>query len=291
MAIDDLTRRHLLAGLGALGLAGCKKSGGAAAPAARRIVTVGGAITETVYALGLGGEVVAADTSSIFPEEAKKLPQVGYQRALSAEGVVALKPTLVLASHDAGPPAVIEQIKASGVEVTIVPGPPTIEGAQAKMRAIGQRLGKVSEAEALAARIATQAAPGLAQAKAAATRPRVLAVFARGPGAIMVSGTGSAAASMVELAGGQSASEGIAGTKPMTSEAAVSSRADVLLATTQGIESVGGLDGLVRTAGLSETPAAKNRRVIVLDDLLLLGFGPRTGDAVTQLARLLHGAG
>ena len=85
--------------------------------------------------------------------------------------------------------------------------------------------------------------------------------------------------------------EGIAGTKPMTSEGAIGSRAEVLLATTQGIESVGGLEGLVSTAGLAETPAARSRRVIVLDDLLLLGFGPRTGEAVSQLARALHGAG
>ncbi|RYE82810.1 MAG: hemin ABC transporter substrate-binding protein, partial [Myxococcales bacterium] len=167
MAMDDLTRRHLLAGLGALGLGGCGKSRAPAAPAARRLVTVGGAITEIVYALGLGGEVVAADTSSIFPPEATKLPQVGYQRALSAEGVMALKPTLVLASHDAGPPVALEQIKAAGVEVVVIPGPPTIEGAQAKVRAVGQRLGRTSEAEALAARIAREAAPGLALAKAA----------------------------------------------------------------------------------------------------------------------------
>lgn len=288
--MDELTRRGLLGWLGGLALAGCQRTAGPA-PAGRRLVTVGGAITEAVYALGAGGDVVGTDTSSLFPAEATRLTQVGYQRTLSAEGVIALRPTLVLASQDAGPPAALEQIRAAGVTVEVIPAPPSIAGAQAKVRAVGQKLGRTREAEEIAARIEKEAAPGIARGQAVTAKPRVLAVFARGPGAVMVSGRGSAAASMIELAGGQSAAEGIEGTKSLTSESAIASRADILLATTAGLESMGGVDGLLRTPGLAETPAGKARRVVMLDDLLLLGFGPRTGEAVTRLAGALHGAG
>lgn len=285
--METVYRRTFLT-IVAASVAGCRRGGGEVKPTEARLVTVGGAITETVFALGLGGQVVGTDTSSTFPAEAAGRAQVGYQRALSSEGVLGLRPTLVLASQDAGPPAALEQLRGAGVEVLIVKAEPSVEGAKAKARALGERLGRKAEAEALVARIEREVSQSSALPRRG--KPRVLAVFARGPGAVMVSGQGSAAVSMIELAGGESAIPAVEGTKPLTAEAAVAARPDVLLATTHGVEGLGGVDGLLRAPGLADTPAGRARRVVVLDDLLLLGFGPRTGEAATALVKALHGA-
>jgi iron complex transport system substrate-binding protein len=288
MAAPRISRR---ASLALLALAACKPSSSSdAAPAARRLVTVGGAITEIAFALGVGGEIVGVDSSSTFPAEATRLPQVGYQRALSAEGVLALRPTLVLASQDAGPPAALEQLRGAGVAVRVIPGEPSAEGAQAKIRGAAAALGRADQGEALATRLGVALKEAQAQADGK-PRLRVLCVFARGAGTVLISGKGSAAAAMVALAGAENAAPEIEGSKPLTPESALAARPDVLLATTHGIEGLGGVDGLLRQPGLADTPAGKARRVVVLDDLLLLGFGPRTGEALRRLIEELHGRG
>ena len=118
-----------------------------------RVITLGGPVTETAFALGVGGQLVGTDTSSVYPDAATKLPQVGYQRAVAAEGVLALKPDLVLATNEAGPPAALEQIRAAGVKVVLVPNEYSVAGAQAKVRAIAAALGCDAEGDKLAAAI------------------------------------------------------------------------------------------------------------------------------------------
>ena len=118
------------------------------ADAAQRIVSIGGPVTEIVYALGAGGDVVGVDTSSTYPETATRLPQVGYQRRLSAEGVLSLQPDVVLVTSDAGPPAALDQLKAV-VEIVEVPAVYTINGAEAKIRLIARTLGRETQGEQL----------------------------------------------------------------------------------------------------------------------------------------------
>jgi iron complex transport system substrate-binding protein len=296
----DAPRLSRRASLALLLLAACKPSsasgeaggtgGGGATTVGRRLVTVGGSLTEIAFALGVGGEIVGVDSSSTFPAEATKLPQVGYQRALSAEGVLALRPTLVLASQDAGPPAALEQIRSAGVAVQVIQAEPSAEGALAKIRRAAAALGRAAEGEALATRLDSALKEAQAQANGK-PRLRVLCVYARGAGTVLISGKGSAAAAMVALAGAENAAPEIEGSKPLTPESALAARPDVLLATTHGIEGLGGVEALLRQPGLADTPAGKARRVVVLDDLLLLGFGPRTGEAVRRLIEELHRRG
>lgn len=234
-----------------------------------RVVSIGGSVTEIIYALGQESRLVGVDTSSVFPAAATKLPQVGYQRQLGAEGVLSLKPTLILATADAGPPATMAQLQQSGVRVVIVPNDHSLTGAQEKIRATARALDCAARGEELAKQL---------------DPPRVMFVLARAGGVLSVAGEGTAADAMITLAGGVNAVRGYSGYKPLTAEAAVAAAPDVILTTTRALESVGGAEKLVAEPGLALTPAGKNRRVVALEDLYLLGFGPRTRQAVRELA-------
>lgn len=255
---------------------------------APRIVSIGGPVTEIVYALGAEKDLVGVDTSSTHPQAATKLPQVGYQRMLSAEGVLALHPTLILASAEAGPPPVVEQLKQSGVKWETIPAETTPEGAKVKIVAVAHALGLDAKGKALVEKLNADMAKAQAALVLEKTKPRVLFIYARGGGTVNVAGQKTAADAMIVLAGGVNAVSGYDGYKPITAEAVVAAAPDVILIPTHGLESIGGIDGLLTQPGLATTPAGKTKRVVAMDDLLLLGFGPRLGEAVRQLAQLLH---
>lgn len=255
-----------------------------------RILPLGGPVTETVYALGAGDLVIGTDTSSIYPEAATKLPQVGYQRTLAAEGILSLKPDLVLATDEAGPANVMEQVRTAGVRVVLVPSEHSVAGAQAKVKAIAAALGREAAGDKLSATIAAQAEEAQAILAKSPAKPKVLFLYARGASTLNVSGHGTAADAMIVLAGGQNAVTGYEGYKPLTAESAVAAAPDYLLMMDRGLSSVGGKESVFTQPGLALTPAGQNQRIVAMDDLLLLGFGPRTGQAITELARALHPA-
>lgn len=255
-----------------------------AAGAAKRIVTVGGAVTETVFALGAGDRVVAVDTSSVHPAAVDALPKVGYQRTLAAEGILALEPDLVLASAEAGPSTTIEQLRSAGVRVELLPVVDTLDGAAARIRAIGALIDAQAPAAALASTVETTGAAAIDRAQARATKPRVLILYARGGGTAMVSGTGTGAAAMVAMAGGTNAVTAWDGFRPLSAEAAIAAAPDAIVIPSRGLQSMGGIDGVLAMPGLGDTPAGKARRVIAIDDLMLLGFGPRMPAAIEALS-------
>lgn len=257
---------------------------------ASRIVSLGGSITEIVYALGAGSQVVGVDASSLYPAAAQEVTSVGYFRRVPTEGVLSLAPTLVLASEDTGPPATLDQIRSTGVEVRVIPETATVDGAKAKIRAVGDALGRAAAADSLIRRMEADLDAARALRDRAETTPRVLFVYARGAGTMLVAGSETSAEVMVDLAGGTNAVTGFSGFKPMTAEAVAAASPDVLLVLKRGLESIGGVDGLLDQPGVALTPAGKNERVVVMDDLLLLSFGPRLGQAVAELTRKLHPA-
>jgi iron complex transport system substrate-binding protein len=269
-----------------------------AAPAAwaaseRRIVSVGGALTETLYALGAQGDLVGADTTSLFPDAARQLPSVGYARALSAEGVLSLRPTLVVASHEAGPPAVLRQIEAARVPLALLDADHRFEGVVARTQRVAELCGRVEAGRVLAAELQQrwvqtqdQVARRAAGGKPA---PRVLFVLSHSMAQARVSGSGTAADAMLRYAGTVNVLASVDGYKPLTPEAAIAAAPDVILATEQGLLAAGGIDGLLKAPGLAQTPAGRARRVVALEALLLLGFGPRLPQAVGSLADALHG--
>jgi iron complex transport system substrate-binding protein len=260
----------------------------ARAQATQRVISVGSALTEIIYALGAEKMLVGVDTTSLYPAAARSLPQVGYMRALSAEGVLSLKPTLVIATTAAGPATTLDQLKATGIEVLVLPDHYDYESVVAKIELVGKLTGKTAEAQAMIAQGRADMASLAAKLAAVAVRPRVLFLLSMGGGAPQAAGTGTAADGIIKLAGGTNAVEGYAGYRPLTPEAVIASRADFILVTRQTVEALGGIDHIVSQPAIGQTPAGKARRVLQFDTLLLLGFGPRTPEAATQLAVALH---
>lgn len=255
-----------------------------------RIIPLNGDIAEVVWALGLGEKVVGVDTSATYPPEARNLPSIGYQRTLSAEGVIALNPTVIIGNEGAGPPEVIEQIKAVGIPVVIIKSTATLEDVGAKIRTIGAALGVPNKADALAKQTEKEIDDALALAAKATSEPKVAFLYLRGATVQHIMGAGSGADALITAAGGEDvgATSGIQGSKPITPEALVAAQPEVLLVLTAGLQSVGGIDGLVAIPGMAQTPAGENRRVIDMDDQYLLGLGPRAGQALMDLVKFLH---
>ena len=253
-----------------------------------RVVSVGSALTEIVYALGAEGQLVGVDTTSLYPEAAKALPQVGYMRALSAEGVLSLKHTLVIATTAAGPATTLDQLRATGVEVLVLPDHYDYDSVIAKIAAVGRVTGKDAEAAAMIARGRAEMAE-LAKRLATATgKPRVLFLLSMGGGAPQAAGRDTAADGIIRLAGGTNAIDSYAGYRPLTPEAVLASRADFVLVTRQTVQAMGGIEAVLNQPSLRQTPAGRAGKVLQFDTLLLLGFGPRTPQAAQELAMALH---
>jgi iron complex transport system substrate-binding protein len=267
---------------------------GAAKAADRRIVSVGGALTEMLFALGAESELVGVDTTSLFPAAAQRLPRVGYARSLSAEGLLSLRPTLVLAGAEAGPPTVLRQLEAARVPLAQVEIGHSVAGLLAALARVGALAGRTEAAAALSARLRADldhAAARLAALRAGGEAPRVLFVLSHAMNQVRISGRGTAAHAMIEAAGARNAFAEVQGYKPLTPEAAIAAAPEVILATDQGLAAAGGVDGLLRAPGLAATPAGRARRVVAQDALLLLGWGPRLPQALVALAEALHGSG
>jgi len=256
---------------------------------ASRVATFGGVVTEIAYALGAQDQVVAIDASSYFPPEAlAEKPVLGYYRALAAEPVLASDPTLIIGSEEAGPPDVLAELRDAGITILLMPDQDTVEGARQLIGAIGQALGRDEAAEDVVATLDSDIAAAEELVGQATSTPRVLFIL-RPPGApSLVAGADTAAGQMIALAGGENVYPDLEGYIPMTPESIAEVAPDVILTTEDSLEQFGGLEALLDEPGVGQTPAAADDRVVAMEDLYLLGFGPRTGQAIADLARLLH---
>lgn len=282
--------RGLLAGGVAAGLGGATlRPAWATACVAngQRVVCIGGAVTEIVAALDAMCRVIATDTTSLYPRAVYDLPRVGYMRALAAEGIVALNPSLVLASEQSGPEPVLRQIKDAGVDLRIIPDQPHIEAIGVKVRAVGEALGLAAQADALAKAVDEDVATLRRQVAAVTSRPRVLFLLSVARAQPMAGGADTSADAMIALAGGVNAAA-VKGWKPISSESAIDVSPDAVLLMSQTLEAAGGPDAVLALPALTGSPAAKNRRVIAMDGSYLLGLGPRVAHAGRDLAAALH---
>ena len=255
-----------------------------------RIVSLDGITNEILFALGVGEKVVGRDDSSYYPPEAQRLPSVGYQFRLSAEGILSLKPTLVIGREDVRPKEVVEQLERAGVAVVLVPATPSVEGAKAKIRTVAQAVGRVEQGEALVRALERDLLLLKAFQAQHAPKGRLKALFLylRSPGTTYVCGEGSTPVGVMALAGLDNAAQGIRECKPMTAESVVAARPEVIVVFKKGLESVGGLEGLLKLPGVAQTPAGEKRKVVTMDDLYLGSFGPRAGRAALDLFRAAY---
>ncbi|TQF68483.1 ABC transporter substrate-binding protein [Rhodococcus spelaei] len=251
-----------------------------------------GTLTETVYALGLGDRLVGRDTAAKFPA-VESVPNVTPSGAsLSAEAVLALHPTVILTDTSIGPRSVQDQFRAAGIPVVYFDPTRTLAGVPTQIRAVADALGLPEQGRALSDRTATQIAAARAMAPTDGTPPKIAFLYMRGPAITMMAGPGSGADSLIEALGGVDAGTAAGLTEqftPITSEALIAAAPDVFLMMTNGLESIGGLDGLAKIPGIAQTPAGKNRRVVDMADGALLSFGPRSGDVLGALATALYG--
>lgn len=255
-----------------------------------RIVPLSGDVAEIIWSLGLGANIVGVDVSATYPQELTKLPQIGFERQLSAEGILSLNPTVVIGKEQAGPPAVLDQVRAAGVPVVIVSEPQTIEAPAAKIRSVASALGLTDAGEELATQTQTEIDAAEAFAASASSNPTVMFLYVRGGGTQLIGGAGSVADAMIKAAGGTDAgvAAGVQGFVPVTAEAMIAAQPDVIVVPKSGLESIGGLDALMDVPGVSETPAGKSGQIYAYDDLELLGMTPRTGQMIETIARDIH---
>lgn len=257
---------------------------------AQRIVAVGGAITEIVYALGLDDRLVGIDTTSFYPPQAlKQKPNVGYMRQLAAEGVLGLNPDLILATEGSGPRETISILKEARVPVISIPERYSENGLIERVEIIARHLGVERRGQCLIDAVKSDLAALHTTREKVRDRKRVMFVMSLAGGRAMVAGGHTAADEVISMSGGINAAEGFAGYKPLNDEAIVAARPDVILAMERGSGTLTS-DAVFSNPGLALTPAAANKAFIAMDGLYLLGFGPRTAAAARDLALLLYPA-
>lgn len=253
-----------------------------------KIVAIGGSITEIVYALGEEKHLVARDSTSRYPKAALDLPDVGYMRQLSPEGVLSVNPTGILALHGSGPREAVDVLKKASVPFIEVPEHYSHEGILEKVRIVGKALGVDAKAEVLARELDAKLTAAEKQTASIKQRKRILFVLSIQGGKILAAGSETAADGMVKLAGGGNAVEGFSGYKQMSDEAIITARPDVILMMSNAGPPVSD-DELFANPSIASTPAGAARKLIRIDGAYLLGFGPRTADAIHDLAVSLYG--
>ncbi|MFB8399508.1 MULTISPECIES: heme/hemin ABC transporter substrate-binding protein [Streptomyces] len=260
-----------------------------------RVIPLTGSLNEIVHTLGLGGRVVARDITATF-EQAAALPVVTRGHDVSAESVLSLRPTLVLAETTTGPAEAIQQIRDAGIPVLVVAPAKGLDDVPKRIDAVSTALGVREAGAQLNQRTADRIAAVRKNVPAAGDKkPRVAFLYLRGTASVyLLGGSDSGAASLLEAAGavdtGKESGLGKDFT-PITSEALAAAAPDAILVMSKGLESVGGVDGLVKIPGVAQTPAGMDRRVLTIDDGVLLNYGPRTDQVLASLITQLYGKG
>lgn len=248
----------------------------------QKIVSISGGVTEIVAALGHEKEIVGTDVTSTYPESLKATAKdLGHVRSMTIEPIMALNPTLILASDKDVNQDLLAKIKSSGIKSDVFQQEYTIEGTKKLIAQVAKALGN-SDYQKLDDKIDAD----IKQIQPIAKKPKVLFIYARG-NMLMVAGKNTPMANIIEISGGQNAANGFEDFKPLTPEAVVQANPDVLLFFTSGLQGSGGLEGALKMPGVSQTNAGKNKRVIALDGGLLSSFGPRVGEAALSLNKLL----
>ena len=253
-----------------------------------RVIAIGGSVTEIVYALGLQDRLVAVDTTSVFPADALATkPNVGYMRALSAEGVLSLNPTMILAVEGAGPPNVIDVLQKASVSFVAVSDDPTAAGVSDKIRFVARVLGAAEKGELLARRVDAEFARLKKTVSGISARKKVLFVLSLANGRPMVAGADTSAHGILELAAADNAITGFDGFRPASDEAIITSAPDAVLMM-RHVELASSPERVFSVAALAATPAGRSKSLISMSGQYLLGFGPRTAHAAWDLANRLY---
>lgn len=248
-----------------------------------RIISLNGAVSEILVALGHQQELVGRDVTSTFPEVVMdSVLDLGHVSTISIEAVMNLKPTLILGVDNDADRNFLQKIESSGISHKFFHREFSAEGTKELVRNIADITGN-SAYQPLFEAIDKD----LEQIQVFEYKPKILFIYARGAGNLMVAGSDTPFEKIISMAGGENAISGFPGFKPLTPEALLNHNPDVLLLFDTGMKSIGGVEGLLKIPGVSQTKAGKNKAFIAMDGSLLSGFGPRVGLAAHQLNQLL----
>lgn len=259
-----------------------------------RIVSLNGDLTEIIFELGLGANVVAIDITTTFPPEAALLGEegalVGFSQGLSAEAVLRFEPTLVLGDEQVAPPEAIEQLRGAGVPVVILELQTTLDGIATKIGQVAEILGVPEEGEVLAQRVMGEIDTARELAANADSDLKVAFIYARGPQIVLLFGKDMATQAMIEGAGAIDAgvAAGITGPASLTPEALVAAAPDVIILPESGLDALGGVDALLEIPGIAETPAGEARAFLAYEEAYFFNLGPRAGQALAELVGDLY---
>lgn len=252
-----------------------------------RIVSINGTVSEILVDLGLENQIVGVDVASTYPASLQEKPKVGHSRQLTAEGVLALNPDVVISTTDDLKPEVKEQIENAGAKVLIFEHDYSVNGAKSLIRTLADSLEKSSQGDSIIAALENDLVK-VDSLSRPNDKPSVLFIYARGAGTMMVAGEGTQLEKIIQLAGGENAVSGFSDFKPLTAEALVAANPDVILLFDSGLSSLGGADKLLEVPGVKETNAGRNKKIVEMDGQLLTGFSQRLGKAILELSEKIH---
>lgn len=268
------------------------KIGFACAPVedSSRITVAGGSITEILYSINAEKKIVAVDITSYHPEEATSHPSIGYVRTLSAEGILSLDPTLILGEDDMGPPTVINQIKRTGIDVSIIPEEHSAEGIINKINCIGNIIGMKEESQKF---IKSKILPKIKELnrysiKNIKEKKKVIFILGLQSGSPIIGGLNTSADGFIKMIGGINSMNEFENWKPVSTESIISSEPDVILVTARGMNAFGDIEALKSHPSLSLTPAVKNNTIYSMDGMAMLGFSPRTLDSAIEISKKIN---
>lgn len=249
----------------------------------KRIITLSAALTETVDALGLGQQIVAVDVTSAYPAYINKVPKVSKDRAISAEGIISFSPDLVLAPDNMIAKAVEYQLKSAGIKVMVIKQEFSTQGALNFIRQVATAVDQRAKGEQLIKQTTLAVNNALETVKKNPKSPKVLFLYARGTGVMMVAGKDTSMDAIIRISGGKNAAQGFSKFKPYTTEALVSANPDIILMFDFGYKSLGGINSILKMPGVALTNAGKNKRIVEMDGDLLVNFSVRLAQAITEL--------
>lgn len=254
--------------------------------AQERIITAGSAITETVCALGDCNKIIASDRTSLYPPQIQQLPSIGYRTGINAEGIISLEPTLVIVEKDYVDEAVIAQLAESKIKLLVIDREHNAEGTKKLIEAIGNVLGKQTEAKDLIDGLERSLIQVKSWLVKAVSKPRVLCVYNRGSNTVSMAGDDTFA-DILRYVGAENAVS-VEGYKPLSTEALIVANPDYLIFLSTGYESVGGMEGVLKIPGVLQTTAGKQKQIVSFESLMLTNFGPRLGSTIKELVMILH---
>jgi len=252
-----------------------------------RIVTAGSSSTEIVCELGFCEKIVATDRTSLYPASMQRLPSIGYRTGISAEGIISLRPDLVIFEREYVKDELISQLKSTGIKTLVVDHGQNIESTTVRIRTIAAAINKKAEAEELIHRIHSDFTRIEDKVNSTKARPTVLCVYNRGEGNMMVAGKNTSFG-LLPFAGAVNAAGDVEGYKPLNTESLIQINPDYILFFSSGLESIGGIDGALRVSGVDQTTAGKKKQIIAMDGIYLTNWGPRVAQAAEELFYLTH---